>query len=809
MSNSAEPRSQDSRQSTDAAMLEEAPRRPGGYSFVSPAVEKWIGNAQEYKMYDHGAIFLASNQVARVLLGNPSESKVTWSEARFRSLDQMITDLEAAIAKRQIRGIVFASPAKDAFIFGADLSEFLNKHSIDEFKEATVQGHRIFGRVRALTVKTVAAIRGACVGGGLEFALHCNEIVACKTKGPASPLFESEKTKLALPEVMLGIFPGWGGTILLPAKIGLQAIDLILTGKDVFPDQAHHIGLIDRLAESEQLFEVAENAALSSRKPWNVQGVQWSGKGVVRDLKNYAFKEWTARYGYRMRWFDQAAKKFMGGSVTSQAAAIAQKGLQSFDPTGKLENTRTALQVILYGLKNGIDAGLAYEREQVVRFIASDRTRGMVRFHFAQAAVGEAARGVAVSLPEKNVAIVGAGVMGGGIAASFASKGAKVTLSDNRIEALEAAQKRVIGLIDKNEKRGSVTAKEAAVCRQGFTTKHERTDYSNADLLIEAISENLDLKKRVLPILEETLKPNAVMATNTSSKPVGELASVLKRPENFCGIHFFNPAETMKLVEVVRGAKSSQQTIDQAKAYVRAIGKTPVVVNDGAGFLVNRVLSRYMAESQHLLGDGFYPKDIDMAGKHAGFMMGPLDTLDLVGLDVAAEVLETMIAAYGDRMTCPTFAKVLLDAGHKGQKTGKGFHLYPEGAKAGVPITDPKTLATLFTQGLSKLHAYPDLDYIAKRLTLPLIDEAVRCLDEGVAGEPGKFAAQQIDVGLVLGSGSLAIYGGPLSYAESLGADRIVSELETLHQKTGAERFKPCDSLVERAKRGISFFQAL
>jgi 3-hydroxyacyl-CoA dehydrogenase/enoyl-CoA hydratase/3-hydroxybutyryl-CoA epimerase len=808
MSNSAEPRPQAADRSADVAVLQLA-RKASSHTFASPAVEKWIGDAQEFKVYDHGAIFIANNQVARVLVGNPSENKITWSEARFRVLDQMITDLEQAIAKRQVRAIVFASPAKDAFIFGADLSEVLLKHTVEEFKEATDHGHRIFGRVRALPVKKVVAIRGACVGGGLEFALNCDEIVACKTKGPSSGLFESEKTKLALPEVMLGIFPGWGGTILLPAKIGLQAIDLILTGKDVYPDQAHHIGLVDRLAPPDQLFEVAENAALSSRKPWNLQGIQWSGKGVIRDIKNYAFNEWTARYGYRMPLVDKAAKKAMGGSIISQAAAIAQKGIQSFDPTAQLGNARTALQVILFGLKNGIEPGLAYEREQVVKFIASERTKGMVRFHFAQTAVGEAARGVAIALPEKNVAIVGAGVMGGGIAASFASKGAKVTLSDNRVEALDAAKKRVLGLIDKNEKRGSSTAAEAAVCKQGFAIQHERIDYSNADLLIEAISENLELKKRVLPSLEATLKPDAIMATNTSSKPVGELATVLKRPENFCGIHFFNPAETMKLVEVVRGEKSSQQTIDRAKAFVRAIGKTPVVVSDGAGFLVNRVLSRYMAESQHLLSEGYYPKDIDMAGKHAGFMMGPLDTLDLVGLDVAAEVLETMIAAYGERMTCPIFAKALLDAGHKGQKTGKGFHSYPSGAKSGVPISDPKVLASLFTNGLSSLHAYPDLDTIAKRLRLPLIDETVRCLDEGVAGEPGKFAAQQIDVGLVLGSGSLAVYGGPLSYAESLGAAQIVSELEALHQSTGAERFKPCQNLVERARRGISFYQAL
>jgi 3-hydroxyacyl-CoA dehydrogenase len=299
------------------------------------------------------------------------------------------------------------------------------------------------------------------------------------------------------------------------------------------------------------------------------------------------------------------------------------------------------------------------------------------------------------------------------------------------------------------------------------------------------------------------------MATNTSSKPVGELASVLKRPENFCGIHFFNPAETMKLVEVVRGAETSPQTIEQAKAYVLAIGKIPVVVKDGAGFLVNRVLSRYMAESQHLLRDGYYPKDIDMAGKHAGFMMGPLDTLDLVGLDVAAEVLDTMIAAYGDRMKCPTFAKRLLEAGHKGQKSGKGFHSYPAEAKAGVPLSDPQALVNMFTDTLSSLRPYPDLDYIGKRLSLPLIDEAVRCLDEGVAGEPGRFAAQQIDVGLVLGSGSFAVRGGPLSYAESLGPVYVMDELERLYQSTGAERFKPCASLVERAKRRISFFEAL
>lgn len=794
-------------QAADTALV--GPSAPHTSTSARTEVESWMESYRPFKSYKLGFIAISGEKTALVSLGHPEETKVTWSQARLNSLNTMLDDIDRSISTGSIKRVIFITPGSDCFIFGADLNEFVTRQTPDDFQQAIDEGHRIFARVRNLPVKTVAAVQGACVGGGLEFALNCDEIVACRSKGAVSAYFSSEKTKFAFPEIMLGLFPGWGGTILAPRKIGLQAIDLILTGRDVKIDEALRIGLIDRIAPEGELLETAEMAARHKGSPWRLQGIKRSEKGLMTDLKTYLAQDWPARYGYKYPWFNKIAETFMGEKVMKQAQSAAEKGMKSFDPTEQLANGPAALNVILHGLRFGLDAGLDFERTEVTRFISSARTKSAARFHFAEKAVNTAASGITLNPIEQSVAIVGAGVMGGGIAASFATRGAWVRVSDMKPEALRGAEKRVHDLILKAKAKGSLTEREAEICRDHFFTHFDRQDYSDADIVIEAISENLELKKKVLPEIEATLSPDAILATNTSSKPVSEIAKTLERPGNFCGIHFFNPAETMKLVEVVAGEATSVQTLEQAKALVKSIGKIPVVVKDVPGFLVNRILIRYLGESQFLLQDGFYPKDIDMAGRHAGFFMGPIDTLDLVGLDIGAEVQMTLAAAYGERMRFPDLARNLVAAGHIGRKSGRGFHDYTRDPRRSVPISDPRALAELFTGNLSSLSPYPDLDYIGKRLTFPIIDEAVRCLDQGVAGTPGRFAAQQIDVAMVHGSGALAIHAGPIAYAERLGAKRVVQEMDALFERTGAARYIPGPSLLERARQNISFYEPL
>ena len=264
-------------------------------SIKNPEIVEWLATYKPYMRYEMGFIGISRAKTALVSLASPDETKVTWSEKRLKSLNAMLNDVERESAAGAVRQVIFTTPGKDGFIFGADLREFLKRSTEAEFQEVIDAGHRTFARVRALPVKTVAAVQGACVGGGLEFALHCNEIVACKSRDSKSAQFEPEKTKFAFPEVLLGLFPGWGGTILAPAKIGLQALDMILTGKDVYPDEALRIGLIDRLAPEGKVLAVSEKAARSFGSPWRLQGMKRTEKGLLQDVRKYLTEDWPAR----------------------------------------------------------------------------------------------------------------------------------------------------------------------------------------------------------------------------------------------------------------------------------------------------------------------------------------------------------------------------------------------------------------------------------------------------------------------------------------------------------------------------------
>ena len=789
------------------AELKSVADKPGALNAYSPPSSSPGSERYELKKeYELGSISVSRDGTALVSLGNPNETKVTWSEARLKSLNSMLDDIEEGARTGDIRRVIYTTPGTDCFIFGADLKEFLNNNSVEDFERAINAGHTLFSRNAALPIKTVAAVQGACVGGGLEFVLSCDEIVATKT--PKTEPFKGDKTVFSFPEIQLGIFPGWGGTARAVDKIGLQAFELVLTGKPLTVDEAHRIGLVDRKASPNNLLDVAEKAARGKTPSKRFHKPKRTGKGFKADLLKY-LQEYALRTGYTSKSFNKLIKRLQGKDVLSQVVQQSQRGMLDFDPTGQLKNPGAALQVLLTGVRHGVDAGLEAERKEVLKFIASEKTKGAIRFHFAETAVKDAAKGAELDLHNERVAVIGAGVMGGGIATAFTTKGVPISVSDMNEEALARAKKRVLGAVDKEVSKKKLDQAESQLCRSNFETLLNRTDYGGASLVIEAVTEDADLKKKLLPNFESTMDEGSILASNTSSKSITDLATVLARPELFCGLHFFNPAEKMKLVEVVAGAETADETLAIAKGYVRGIGKLPVVVKDVPGFLVNRVLTRYLGESQHLLKDGFYPADIDLGGKHAGFFMGPISTLDLVGLDVAGEVLETLSSAYGERMECPTFAITLLEAGHLGKKSGKGFHDYSGKRGKPIPVSSPAELSELFSGSLDNIQANPSLDYIAKRLTYPLVDEAIRCLDSGVAGTPGKFAAQQIDVAMLYGAGTLALHAGPINWAERQGAQKIVDEMNRLADETGSSRFQPSDTLVERAKRGLSFFEAL
>lgn len=677
----------------------------------------------------------------------PGEKVNKFSWQVMQEFSCFVDDMEHATG---VRSIILASGKTASFIAGADVREFTRATSANQAKEYTRFGQQVFHRFSKLPQVKVAAINGACLGGGCELAISCDWRV----------MVDDPKAKIGLPEVNLGIFPAWGGTTKLPLLVGLPAaLDIILNGKQLDGKRAKKIGLVDEVVERAILLDVVRKFAVRGHR---------TGRGHT---KFYIEGNPAAR----MFIFSRAHKAVLEKTHGQYPAPLA------------------AIEVMQAGMAAGVEKGLAREVDEVVPLILGDVAPNLVRLFFLMED-SKKDRIPAKPLPVSYVGVLGAGVMGGGIAQIVADRtDAAVRMRDINWNALSSGMRAAAKVWKRKVDRRRMTRGEMqrSLARIGTTT--DWTGFQRADVVIEAVVEDVDIKRGVLAEFEALAREDAIFATNTSTIPITRIAAGAKRPENVVGMHFFNPVDRMPLVEVIRGEKTSDQAAVTVANLARKLGKTVVFCNDGPGFVVNRILAPYMNEAGYILEEGNSIESIDKAMTDFGMPMGPLTLLDEVGIDVAAKVSRILSEAFGERMTKSKVVDTLYADQRYGRKNGRGVYLYADGRRT---TPDPAVYSLL---GVPAPHA-ADPAAVVDRMLYSMINEAARILDEKIVATPG-----ELDLAMIMGTGFPPFRGGLLRYADSAGLPKIVARLEDLESKAGS-RFAVSEPLRRLAEKAGTFY---
>ena len=641
-------------------------------------------------------------------------------------LEQLILDL----SNSKSEAVVFISK-KPGFIAGADISEIQKLETVGEAMGLSSSGQRIFEMLEDLDIPSVAAINGACLGGGLEFALACDYRIATKT------------SNLGLPETKLGVIPGLGGTIRLPKLVGLSAgLKMILTGKSVDGKKALKMGLIDELVPE----EILESHTLKMAKT------------IAK--REFVF-DWKSRLRLVLKpiIIHLAKRKVLAKTMGHYPAPI--KALEVIGKTYGSFNKKKALDI---------------EAAVFSRLAIGNISKNLTNIFFGTQRAKKALSVDAKSKQVDSLAVLGAGVMGGGIASLAASKGIESRMKDINLQALLTGFRAASGVWKRQGKYEYQANMDRLSGRLDFA------GFKHVDMVIEAVVEDIKIKKQVLSELVKHCSSDVVIATNTSSLSVSEMCSSLDigYQKNFVGMHFFNPVNKMPLVEVVKGKESSDEVLVTVFDLAKRMGKIPVVVKDSPGFLVNRLLLPYLNEALYLLADGFSIRRIDAEFVNFGLPMGPLRLLDEVGLDVACKVADVFYQAFGDRAKPSELMQKLVSLGRLGRKTGSGFYVYD--AKGGVRLDD-----SIYGQlGLEiKGSKGFDGEEITNRGICVMINEAALALDEKVVG-----SQWELDLAMVMGIGFPAFTGGLMKYAHTKGFDQIADFLDHWYEKTKSERFK-------------------
>ena len=686
---------------------------------------------------------------------------------------QVLRDLDAALdriaAHPNLRVLVIRGMKKTGFFAGADIQGFADLRGPDEAAALSAAGQDLFNKLELLPIPSVAVIHGPCLGGGLELALACDYRLV--VDGPG--------TQLGQPEILLGLLPGWGGTQRLPRVVGLEnALRVILLPLNVKAPEALKLGLADASARTE--------TELRSRLDELIAVAASKGKRFKRHLP---LRTW------RQRLLESTA---LGRAVIFRATKRVLQRKVPDDMPAPWE----AFEAVRIGLKQGIQAGLAAERAAGTRLATSNACRNLVNIFLQR----EKARKVPENAPEPphRVGVVGAGTMGAGIAQLAAVRGCEVVVQEMDAEALGKGVLRIEALFKKAVEGGAMSAEDAARKLGAIKGTVSWEGFEDVELVVEAVIEDLDVKRPIFRELEQRTRPQTVLATNTSSLPVAALQEGLQYPERVAGLHFFNPVHKMDLIEVVRTPASDERTVEVLHRWALALGKTPVKVEDSPGFVVNRVLMPYVNEAVLLVTEGLGIEQVDGLMRRFGMPMGPLEMLDTVGLDVAAHIADGMQPAFGDRYAPnPTFRR-MSQGGWLGQKTGAGFYRH-RGRKKRVnsdalPLLRSDPPANVAT--LRALPAAARLQQARDRLVLLMVNEAAACLGEGLAEN-----AQAIDLAVALGTGWAPHRGGPLHYADTYGLARAVETLKEFAQRFGPH-FEPCPELQRRAANNELFYPA-
>lgn len=639
--------------------------------------------------------------------------------ALSREVLEELSEIVERLAIEPPKGVIVRSGKANGFIVGADIKEFEGFGRNGTVQDALENGQRIFLRLGRLPCPTVAAIHGVCMGGGTELALACRQRVASR----------DPSTRIALPEVKLGIFPGWGGSARLPRLIGAPAaLELMLTGRAASAGNAKAIGLVDALTSPELLVEAAKELVRHPRsRPFAQRVTAW------------ATNTWPAR-------------QILAPILVKQTAAKVRKEHYPA-PFALIETWRRGGSSLVQRLK--------LEARAVAKLAATPTAHNLIRVFFLQERLKGLAGGAEHGI--RHVHVVGAGVMGGDIAAWCALRGFDVTLQDREMKYVQPALDRAKELFTKKLK----TAERITPALARLKADVEGNGIPDADLAIEAIYENAEAKETLYRATEPKMKADALLATNTSSIPLAELRTTVQQPGRFLGLHYFNPVALMPLVEIVRHDQLDPAMEKRALAFCKALDKLPVPVAGTPGFLVNRILMPYMLEAARAYSEGVPGPVIDRAAKKFGMPMGPIELIDTVGLDVAASVGAELGPFLG--LDIPPGLDELVKGGKRGKKGGEGFYVWKEG-KPQKPEVDPN---------------YTAPDDLEDRLILPLLNEAVACLHDEVVDD-----ADLLDAGVIFGTGFAPFRGGPIKHVRDTGADALRARLETLAKKYGV-RFAP------------------
>ncbi|MEP6604466.1 MAG: 3-hydroxyacyl-CoA dehydrogenase NAD-binding domain-containing protein [Spartobacteria bacterium] len=664
------------------------------------------------------------NGICMLTFDRPESGANIFDVATMRDLSEQLDAIEQ---DNSISGVIVTSAKKSIFIAGADLKTLLQQAQTGELRAFIADGQRVFNRIAALKIPTVAIIHGACAGGGYEITLACDYRIA--SDDPA--------TRIGLPETMLGLVPAWGGATRLPRLIGGEkAAEVILKGKLYSAQEALQLGMVDELAPRDQLVDLAR-------------------------------------------------KKLGEGTPKRSAPPKIDKEIAPPRASGNAAPAR-ALEIITKGLP--LAESLALELNAIVDLGETEATQNLIRNFFL---AEKYKRGTSKTSAEKVVhaAVIGAGVMGSGIAQWLSARGVTVILRDVSPEQIDLGLANIDKTYGDAVKRGIMNEDKAKEGRARIIASTAHVELRNVQVVIEAASEKIDIKKAIFQELSAKA-PTAILATNTSALPISDLAEQTDVPERVVGLHFFNPVSRMKLIEVVVGKKTSDETRDRALAFARQVGKLPVLVRDSPGFLINRVLFPYLLDAAELFEKGADVDKIDNQLLQWGMPMGPLRLIDEIGVDITVDIANTLEKAYGARDKSPKILREMQSAKLFGRKSGAGFYKY-EGKQQSLNAD----LQKWRTDGGNE-----DVD-VTNRLVFLMVNEAARCLEEKVVASP-----EDADYGMILGTGFPTHRGGPLRFADHFGLNRVVEEMQQLAQKD--EKFAPCDLLKQQAKAGTKFYQS-
>ena len=735
----------------------------------------------EQSQADQGTVtVVVEDGIAVITIDDHAEKVNTLNE---RTSADLYAALDRVQSDSAVKAAVLISGKRD-FIVGADIAMLNACGTSAEVEALSRKGQAELDKLESWDKPVVAAIDGACMGGGLEVAMACHYRIAT----------DSPKTVLALPEVMLGLLPGAGGTWRLPQLVGLQdALDMMLTGKNIRPAKAKRMGLVDEVVVPYGLRDIAITAAkrlvdgsLKKREP-------------EKSKKDQALE-------------DTAAGRLL---VFKQARAMTLDKTQGCYPA-----PLAILDVVEIGAAKGRERGLAEESRRFGELAMTNESKALMSLFFAQTALKKNRFG-RPDTDVKTVGVLGAGLMGAGITLVSVQKGHRVLLKDISQESLARGKKQIYKELNRRTKRKALTPFERDRLMSQVVAQTDYRGFENCDLVIEAVFEDLKLKHRVIGELEAAISDECIVATNTSALPITDVAKGSSRPENVIGMHYFSPVHKMPLLEVITTEQTSKRACAIAVEVGLKQGKTVIVVKDGPGFYTSRILAPYMDEAVLIALEGIDLHDFDLMMRRFGFPVGPITLLDEVGIDVAAHVSKDMAPffepRFGERDISGLDAAV--KAGYLGRKAGKGFFLYDakeDHAYAHQVLRMVKKVAGRPSEGkpenpgmmeILKAHGRPDRAFfdeheVQQRMAMRFLNEAVLCLQDGILADPTDG-----DVGAVFGLGFPPFHGGPFRYVDTVGASAVVRQMETLAAKFD-KRFAPCDLLVTMAKKGEKFHKA-